>query len=226
VPVLNLLAFETSSDVCSVALLVGDQLQMRRTSGQKHSSLILPMADELLAEFGLTVSQLNAVAFGRGPGSFTGLRIGAGVVQGIAFAAGLPVVPVSSLAALAQGDDSDRIAVAVDAHMRQVYWGTFERNAEGLMQAAMAEQLVNPDEIEIPAAGKWIGVGSGWDAYADALSGRMVSRLAQWQQHCYPLAQQIALLGQAAFQKGDCVTPEQASPVYLRDKVAKKMHER
>ena len=154
---LKILAIDTSTDACSVALMVDGAVCNRCELGRQHSSRVLSMLDELLVESGLALTQLDAVAFGRGPGLFTGLRIGAGVVQGLAFGADLPVVPVSSLAALAQGLDTERTLSAFDARMSQVYWGAYVRNAQGMVELVGGECVVAPQCVPLPETGGWHG---------------------------------------------------------------------
>jgi len=178
------------------------------------------MVQEVLAEAGLTLKQLDAIAFGRGPGSFTGLRIGAGVTQGLAFGADLPVVPVSSLAALAQGLDVPKVLAAYDARMQQVYWGAYVRNTQGLMELAGSEIVIAPKDVPLPEGADWTGAGSGWDQYAGELSLRLGDKVKEWRRQCFPRARYVAELGAAAFQAGQAVPPEQALPVYVRDEVA------
>ena len=222
---MNLLALETSSSLCSVALLCNDETRMISESGQKHSSLVLPMIDSLLAEAGIKISQLDGLAFGCGPGSFTGLRIGAGVVQGIAYGADLPVAPVSSLAALAQGAQADNILPAVDARMGQVYCAAYRRNEQGQVELDDEERLIDPYKISPPTAGQWMGVGSGWDRYAEILGASFSQQLSTWKKEKYPLASDVAVLAIEVYKMDKTVKAEDISPVYLREKVARKMNE-
>jgi len=217
---MKLLALDTATEVCTAALWLDGEVLERFEPGGQHSERILPMVDALLAQAGLALTQLDALAFGRGPGSFTGLRIGAGVVQGLAFGAGLPVVPVSSLAALAQGQDAVKVLAAFDARMQQVYWGAYVRNAQGLMELQGAEGVFSPLLIPIPEGAGWHGAGPGWDAYHADLRQRMGSSLAGWQPLCFPRARHVAELGAAALQAGHAVAPEEALPVYIRNDVA------
>ncbi|HEX9627763.1 MAG TPA: tRNA (adenosine(37)-N6)-threonylcarbamoyltransferase complex dimerization subunit type 1 TsaB [Acidiferrobacterales bacterium] len=217
---MRLLALDTSTEACSAALTLDGRISERFLLGRQHSSQLLAMIAELLAEAGIALKQLDALAFGRGPGAFTGLRIGTGVVQGLAFGAGLPVVPVSSLAALAQGESAPRVLAALDARMGQVYWGAFERDAGGLMRPAGAEGLVTPATLT-PPPGRWWGVGRGWDAYGEALRDRLGPVLEGYTPNAWPHAAQVAVLGAAGFAAGAGVPAEQALPVYLRDDVAR-----
>lgn len=219
---MQLLALDTSTEVCTVALYRDGASIERNEPGNRHSERILAMALELLAESGLTLRQLDAIAFGRGPGSFTGLRIGAGVTQGLAFGAGLPVVPVSSLAALAQGIDARQALVALDARMNQVYWGAYSRRADGLMELVGAELVAAPSEVPIPSGKDWVGAGSGWDQYGAALAARLGSALGAWRSKRYPLASDLATLAVAEIQAGRLSAAEDALLVYIRDHVAEK----
>jgi tRNA threonylcarbamoyladenosine biosynthesis protein TsaB len=222
---MKLLAIETATEACSAALLAGDGLVFRyRVEPRRHSELILPMMDELLAEAGLGMADLDAMAFGRGPGSFTGVRIAAGVVQGAAFACDLPVVPVSTLAALAQGgfrqQGQRRLLPAYDARMGEIYWGAYQVNADGLVEPVIEDQVAAPELVADPGGEEWYGVGSGWQTYGEALAGRLGGRVAGIAPESNCHARDVALLAAAAFQRGEAVPAEEALPVYLRDKVA------
>lgn len=219
---MKLLAFDTATEACTVMICSDGTSYERVEYGQRRAERLLVLVDEVLAEAGLALSRLDAIAFGRGPGSFTGLRISAAVAQGLAFGADLPVVPVSSLAALAQGADASRVLAAVDARMQQVYWAAYERGADGLVELRGAEVVVAPTAVPLPAGAGWVGAGSGWDRYAPALQARLGACVQHWQANCYPQARGVAALGAAAFNAGKAVGPEQALPVYIRDNVATK----
>jgi tRNA threonylcarbamoyladenosine biosynthesis protein TsaB len=223
---MKLLAIETATDACSAALWVDGVLTTRHeVAPREHTRLILPMMDALLVEAGLRLSDLDALAFGRGPGAFTGVRIAAAVIQGSAFAADLPVVPVSTLAALAQqGIDagSRRVLAALDARMDEVYWGAFQADDQGLAVPVGAEQVIAPDAVPIPEGEGWRGVGSGWAAYEDALRARLGECVSDIDPEALPAAAEVARLAVRDFNAGLAVPAEQALPVYLRDKVAEK----
>jgi tRNA threonylcarbamoyladenosine biosynthesis protein TsaB len=219
---LKILALETSTEACSVALWTDGTVTERFEPGSRHSDRILPMTQEVLAEGGMTLTQLDAVAFGRGPGSFTGLRIGAGVAQGLAFGADVPVVPVSSLAALAQGVEAPRVLAAFDARMHQLYWGAYARNARGRVEPVGEEKVLAPRDVPVPADDGWIGAGSGWDHYAALLLERLGTRAREWRAQCFPRARFVAQLGAEEYARGGALAPELALPVYLRDEVAVK----
>lgn len=224
---MKLLAIDTSTEACSAALLIEDEIQERyRLAPREHARLILPMIDELMNEAGLKPSALDAVAFGRGPGAFTGLRIAAGVIQGIAFAADLPAVPVSSLAAIAQGAHREkgirRVLAAIDARIHQVYWGAYERGESGDMRVCGEESVCAPAQVPIPHGDGWQGAGTGWGTYLNELQQRLPGLVSGFEAERYPRAQDIALLGVTGYRRGEAVSAELALPVYLRDEVALK----
>jgi len=222
---MKLLAIDTSTEACSAALLIGAETHEHfKLAPREHAKLILPMVDALLAEAGLSLSHLDAVAFGRGPGSFTGLRIAAGVAQGLAFGADLPVLPISTLAALAQGACTDigatQVLAALDARMSEVYWGVYQISGAGVMELHGDEQVCAPGEVVLPDEGEWRGVGSGWDEYSTALRERCGALVHTVMPERLPRARDIAPLACVAFQRGLSVSAERAMPVYLRNQVA------
>lgn len=219
---MKILALDASTEACSVALWTDGEVRERFETGSQHSERILPLVQEILAEGGQALTQLDAIAFGRGPGSFTGLRICAGVVQGLAFGADLPVVPVSSLAALAQGVDASRVLATFDARMQQLYWGAYVRNAQGIVELVGEEQVLTPMQVPVPVEAEWVGAGGGWDQYAAVLTARLKNRVTAWRAQCFPHARFVAQLGASSYENGLLLTPEQALPVYLRDNVAVK----
>lgn len=219
---MKLLAFDTATDVCTVAVWIDGSVCEREEIGQRHGERILVLIDEALAEAGIALRDLDAIAFGRGPGSFTGLRISAGVAQGLAFASDLSIVPVSSLAALAQGVQAPKVLAAFDARMQQVYWGAYVKNAAGISALDGVERVTAPADVPPPTGSGWVGAGSGWDRYADALRARLGDRVAHWLPQQFPRARHIAELAAPEVRAGRTVAPEQALPVYLRDDVAAK----
>lgn len=221
---MNLIAVETSAEACSAALWCsGEVIERFATAPRGHSELILPMLDQVLAEGGVNRAAIDALAFGRGPGSFTGVRIAAGVVQGVAYALDRPVVPVSSLLALAQGVlrslGERRVLAAFDARMGEVYWAPCEAQ-DGLMRLAGDEVVCAPAAVPPPGAGRWCGAGSGWGSYAADLTAAAGGRLGD----CLPDAQchaaDVAVIAAARFAAGEAVAAARALPVYLRDRVA------
>ena len=224
---LRLLAIETATEACSVALLLGHEVQERfEIAPRRHAALLLPFANALLADAGVSVRQLDAIAFGRGPGSFTGLRIAAGMAQGMAFGAELPVVPVSTLAALAQGavqaHGAQQVLAALDARMQEVYWGAYRCSAGGLVEALGEEMVSTPARVALPAGGRWSGAGSGWASYAQLLVPRCGIATADILADQQPHAGDVARLAAAVFERTGGVPAQEAIPVYLRDRVADK----
>ena len=221
---LKILAIETTTEACSAALLYQGAIQERyQLAPRQHTHLILPMLESLLAEATLKPCNLDAIAFCRGPGSFTGSRIGASVVQAIAFAADIPVVMVSSLQCLAQGAyrefQAKQVLAAIDARMNEVYWANYRLDEEGIMAEVEAEQISDPKQIQIRNSAECIGVGSGWDTYHEVLVPQGNKQLQRWCPQRYPRAHDVAELAARAFQKGQCVSAQAALPVYLREKV-------
>ena len=221
---MNLLAIDTSEDACSAALCVGDEILERfEIAPRRHSELILPMMDDLLAEAGLSLGGLDALAFARGPGSFTGVRIATSIIQGVALGADLAVVPVSSLQALAQGGarvhGARQVLSALDARMREVYWGAYRADDAGIMAVVVDEAVCAPGEVMVPEGDGWFGAGSAWATYGDVLSTRCgleVSFDGDARVH----AQDVVRVAKREFSAGGVVSAEQALPVYLRDEVA------
>ena len=228
---MNLLSLDTSTEACSAALSMGGRITERyELAPRRHAELILPMVDGLLREAGVTLRDLDALAFGRGPGAFTGVRIAAGVIQGLAFGAEKPVVPVSSLAALAQGVASGRpahtlIMSAFDARMGEVYWGVYRVGEDGLVSLIGDEQVAKPGDVLIPVGSElklrppMICVGSGWQSYESALRARCGNRNIEIIADRYPHARDVLALAQRDFAAGLAVQAEDAQPVYIRNKV-------
>jgi tRNA threonylcarbamoyladenosine biosynthesis protein TsaB len=222
---MKLLAIDTATESCTAALLIDGCIRERyEVAPRGHAGLILPMVDSLLTEAGLAATDLDGLVLGQGPGSFTGVRIGAGVVQGIAFAADLPVAPVSTLAAMAQGAvrllGARSVLVAIDARMEEVYWGCYQLGTQALVQAVCAERVLAPDAVTAPTAGTWVGVGSGWERYAPQLEAAVGKRAVEIVSRFYPHAQDLARLGAQVLLDGGGVAADRALPVYLRDRVA------
>jgi tRNA threonylcarbamoyladenosine biosynthesis protein TsaB len=246
----KILALDTATENCSAALLLDDgSIKAREVEVERgHGERILPMIDELIAETHLVLADLDAIAFGRGPGSFTGVRLAATVTQGLAFGADRGVVPISDLQAVAQralATDATltRILVCNDARMSEVYWACYERGDNGLAKLEGEEHVSKPNEVRLPSS--WptaTAVGRGFAVYADSLRAtlpqmlldsarsssspraappgtRALSTLAGLTQ-LLPRAHEIALLAVPAVTAGSLLPPEAAIPVYLRDNVA------
>ena len=222
---MKLLAFDTSTEACSAALALGDAiLQREELAPRRHAELILPMVDSLLQEAGLRLRDLDALAFGRGPGAFTGVRLAAGIAQGLALGADLPVLPVSSLAALAQGatDPADALLATMDARMGEIYWGLFEPANGGVARLIAEERVSDPAAMTLPAGRSFFAIGSGWETYGALLAERFKGRVTGGAPARRPRARDLLPLAQAELQQGRGLPPEQALPVYLRNEVAQK----
>lgn len=227
---MKLLAVETSTEACSAALHIDGEVQERfQLAPREHTKLILPMIDGLLADAELKPQQLDALAFSRGPGSFTGVRISTGVIQGIAFGADLPVVPVSTLAAIAQhyfqSTDVDCAFTAMDARMGEIFWAVYQKNQKGLAALIGEEAVTLATDVVYPKR-LGVGIGSGWAVYQQQLTARLAELILGIEADHLPRASAIAALGVAGFENNQAVNVEKAMPVYLRDKVAKKESER
>ncbi|HDO1319847.1 TPA: tRNA (adenosine(37)-N6)-threonylcarbamoyltransferase complex dimerization subunit type 1 TsaB [Aeromonas veronii] len=221
---LKILAVDTATEACSAALLVGDKLFSRwEEAPRDHTRKILPMVQAVLEDAGISLSDLDAIAFGRGPGSFTGVRIGISVAQGLAFGAGVPLIGISTLAAMAQGayrlDGAEQVLTAIDARMNEVYFGRYEL-IDGRMQLVGDEVVSDPValvDVRGKLAGRVTCVGTGFETYGETLSG-LADELAVSQVR-FPAAEDMLPLARAAWLAGEAVPVELATPVYLRDKV-------
>jgi tRNA threonylcarbamoyladenosine biosynthesis protein TsaB len=222
----KILALDTATENCSVALLVNDKVIVRsEVAPRDHTKKVLPMVDEVLQEAGVKLTDLDALAFGRGPGSFTGVRIGIGIAQGLAFGADLPMIGVSTLEAMAQGSyrkhGAEQVACAIDARMSEVYWGRFERQQDGTWNAIDPECVVPPAilaEQSTADQSTWRKAGTGWEAYSEPLSELNFS--TENGDVLFPDAEDIVYLAKFELEKGNMVDAENASPTYLRDTVA------
>lgn len=217
---MNVLALETSCEHASVALLSGGQIVERRLDGHaNHSEHILACIGALLAEAGLRPAALDAIAFGSGPGAFTGLRLSCGIAQGLALGAGLGVAPVCSLDALALQGEGAQVVVATDARMGEIYHCAYRLDG-GVPQALGAIACSPPEAALLPEDGLWCGVGSAFAAYRDTLRQRWGARLTHCFDGRYPRAADVARLAGTAVAAGALLAPELALPRYVRDKVA------
>jgi tRNA threonylcarbamoyladenosine biosynthesis protein TsaB len=220
------LALDTSTEYCSVALWRDGTVDASEThAGQRHSELLLPMVDALLDRYGLAIKQLDGIAFGQGPGSFTGLRIGCGVTQGLAFGGGLPVVGIGTLLAMAEAAQAGHVVCCLDARMGEIYHAAYEK-AGAAWRPVHAPSLCAPADAPLLHEGAWTGCGSGFAAHGPALRERYGGRLAGIMPEIFPHARHIARLAAREFEAGRAVPAEEAVPVYLRDKVALRSDER
>lgn len=222
---MKILAIDTATEACSAALYIDGQIiEQYQLAPREHTKLILPMVESLLAEADIKLVDLNALAFGRGPGSFTGVRIATGVVQGLAFAADLPVIPISTLASIAQltyeYHQCEKVLAGIDARMGEIYWGCFQLNENKLMTQISEEQVSKADKLKLPGSDtdSWCAAGSAWGSYAQVLQEQLGNRIVQTYGDYFPSAGTIAKL--ASVEQG--VEASQAQPVYLRNDVAKK----
>jgi tRNA threonylcarbamoyladenosine biosynthesis protein TsaB len=221
---LKILALDTATENCSAALWIeGHVLYREREAERGHAELILGMIDELLQESATRLPDLQAIAFGRGPGSFTGVRLAASVTQGLAFGAGVPVVPVSDLRAVAQRVASQNVLVCNDARMQEVYWGCFVRGADGLMLPVTDERVSKPSDVRVPP--EWAntpvtGAGRGFAAYPMLRDG-LTDQLTHIEPGLLPRAHEVAALAVLEVQAGRVKPATEAVPVYIRDDVAR-----
>lgn len=218
---LRMLAFDTSTTACSVALLNDTQVKTAHVvAPMQQAKLILPLIHDLLAEQDLALTDLDAIAYGRGPGSFTGVRIAASVAQGLGYATSLPLIAVSSLAILAQTAFLERqweqCLVAVDARTQQIYWGRYAINGSGHMELEGAEQLTSPNEVKIPNNTKWYGIGDGWENYKETWDNRLEGQPLTLGAELLPSAKALLTLAEVKFNQGEVIAPFEAIPVYLR----------
>lgn len=213
---MRILAIDTATERCSIAIRRDDRIfEQSVQTARGHAELVLPMVQSVLVESGLTLQELDGIAYGRGPGAFTGVRIAIGVVQGLAFGARLPTVGISDLAAVAQqvARPGERVLVCMDARMGEVYTGSFLCKTSGLVELAGIEAVQRPEDVITGEA--TVFAGTGFKAYPQLASGLSVPI-----HDTLPHAREIALLGEAALLAGEGRDPLDAQPVYLRDRVA------
>jgi len=222
----KILAIDTSTENCSVALLINNKCYVRRSIAPRdHAKKVLPFIDELLKEAQVTLNELDALAFGCGPGSFTGVRIGIGIAQGLAFGADLPLIPVSTLKTMSQGcyriHGAEFVAPAIDARMSEVYWARYHRQIDGQWTIIDPECVIAPETLKHSLSHDdrvWFSAGTGWQTYKEVLSELSFDIVPS--DILYPDAEDIVHLATFEWQKGNTVVAEEASPVYLRDTVA------
>lgn len=219
---MKILAIDAATEACSAALLIEETVTERfEVPGRGHAARLLPMADELLREAGLDARELDAIAFGRGPGAFTGLRIAAGLAQGLAAGNRLPVLPVSNLAAVAAAaarlKGATRVLACMDARMGQVYWGAYDCTGAAPV-AVGSEHLADPEAVAPPGGVVWFGAGHGFAAYPK-LATRLGTSLAGMEPSVLPRAADIARIAAVDFVAGGGLAAAQGLPVYLRNDV-------
>lgn len=222
---MKILAFETSTEFCSVALQLEDTIiEKEIRAGQRHSEILLFMIQEILEEAKLTLQQIDGIAFGAGPGSFTGLRIACGVAQGLAYATGAPIIRISTLEAVAQKVNKQKVIVTLDARMGEIYHASYQKMTNHGWDIVSSPILCLPQQA--PALSdtntNWHGCGSGFDVYRGELSSRYRKNLQQIHCDLHPHAKEIAQLALLH----PSTDPANATPIYLRNKVALKENER
>jgi len=223
---MKILGLETSTEYCSVALWQDGALTQRSENvGQRHSEVLMAMLDGLLGEAGVKLAQLDGIAYGAGPGSFTGVRIACGVSQGLALGANLPVIGICTLQAVAQGAGKDKVIAALDARMAEVYFAVYEKR-DGAWLTVCAPCLCLPQDTPVVDGGGWLGAGSGFAAHGTVLQARYDGQLSGIDAACVPQARAIAELAAPLFAAGLGLDAAMAMPLYLRDKVALKTSER
>lgn len=223
---MRILALDTSTEYLSLALSLDGKLYARDLhAGQTHSQRILPLLRELLTEAQIEMNSLEGIAFGAGPGSFTGLRIGCGVAQGLAFAADLPVVGVSTLLALAQASGRQRVIACLDARMGEVYHAAYAKTKNGWDEVS-APGVHKPQQVPALSGDGWVGIGSGWATYADTLNTFYDGQISEILPDAYPHAAAIAELALPMFAAGLAKPAAEAAPLYIRNRVALKTSER
>lgn len=224
---LNILGIETSGEACSVAVLFeGNMHVFFEHAPLRHAERLLPAVQHLLHECGIQLEELDTIAFGRGPGSFTSLRIGIGVVQGLAWGAGLQVVPVSSLAAVAQlavdssSSDVTSVCVATDARMQEVYTANFDCRADGVVAISGAERVCRPSQVVVPRQRPFIAVGNGFDRFDEM--GEWAALAAETKPGLEPRAEEVCKLALHWMNQNEALPAGMAQPVYVRNNVASK----
>lgn len=227
----RILALDTATEACSCALWLDGEVQSHfELAPQKHTKIILPMIDQLLADHNVDRHSLDAIAFGRGPGSFTGVRIAAAMAQGIAFSLDKPVVPISTLQALALAGareySAEKIVALMDARMGEVYHAEFLVDGSGEPVLQDKESVIKPGSVPAPEGDGWLSLGSGWTAHGEVLASVLAGHVGASHAEHWPDARYMVELAAMAFERGEVVSPEEALPVYLRDKVAETIEER
>jgi tRNA threonylcarbamoyladenosine biosynthesis protein TsaB len=216
---MKILAFDSSTEYLSVAITTDDDVRLYECLAlQQHSSLLLPEVSKLLAEAGIALKQLDCIAFGAGPGSFTGLRIACSVAQGLAFAADVPVVGISTLLAMAEASGAQRVIAAMDARMGEIYHAAYEKKSTGWYEV-VAPNLCKPEAAPAVSGADWLGIGNGFSAHA-ILRTHYAQQLTRVEAEIFPHAQHILTLAKIELLAGRAVAAEFAAPVYIRNKVA------
>ena len=218
---MNILAIDTATEACSVALLVNNTCTEKfEVIPRQHTERVLPMVDTLLQDANLSLAQLDAIAFDCGPGSFTGVRVATSVAQGLAFSVNRPIIPVSSLAALAQLafriENKEHIFSSIDARMNEIYWGCYSLK-NGIMQLVNDEKVSSVSSVSVE--GTWHGIGSGCDKFYDELNEANDVHISSFSRSCFPHAQDVATLAESLYGNDKFTEAKNAAPSYIRDEV-------
>ena len=220
---MKLLAIETATEACSAAVLVGEEVvEMYQLAPRQHNELLLPMCEQIMAEAGISLSQLDVIAYGCGPGAFTGVRIAAGVAQGIAFAHDLPAAAVSTLANLVCQSDAqpdDLVLPAIDARMNEIYWAVYKKISDHTVEEVIPEKVQAPTSIDVGQHPVAYGLGSGWQTYSRVLQNTLALDFENIDSTALPRAKTTALIGQQKALSNQLTDALNILPVYLRDKV-------
>ncbi len=224
---MNIIAFDTSTEYCSLALWRDKEIYHKEIlAGQRHSELLLPMLQEILTENNLELKQIDGYAFGAGPGSFTGIRIACGIAQGLAYATECPIAGINTLEALAQRINKEKVVVALDARMGEIYHAAYEKKDTDTWQTVCKTTVCSPNHAPPLAGTNWTGCGSGFDLYQKELSQHYNGHISRINYGLYPHAREIAELAARKFSKKLGTNPALATPIYVRNKVALKENER
>ena len=220
----TILAIDLSTEACAVGLLYQNSMhEFFEVAPRRHAELVITVVDGLLVNAGITLKQVDAIAFGCGPGSFMGVRTATAVAQGLAFGGDCPVIPVSTLQTLAQTiyekNQADYVLAGWDARMGEIYWGAYRLGENGLMQSVIRDRLDKPAGIEI-TQNRWLAAGNAWKIYDSQLPPRVKNQFFSVESDAYPHAQAMLTIARERYNSGALFPPEKAEPVYLRDKVA------
>jgi len=225
----TILAIETATSSCSAALSYQGKTYLRHEVGNNvHSKVLLDMIQSNLVEAGIDANDIDAVAVGQGPGSFTGLRIGVGVAQGVAYGVNVPMIGISSLDALAnQAPSNGRVIAGIDARMGEVYWCEYRKTDEGVQRITQADEshalrISAPNEINSDSSDGLQLVGNAWAEYQDELDTTLMQNATVNEQQIYPMADSLLALAQQAYQRGELINAIDFAPEYVRNDVAKK----
>ncbi len=221
---MKILAFDTSTEACVVGVLAdGEIIEHFSIPEQKHTKILLPIIEEILQRASVKLTELDAIAFGRGPGAFTGVRLAVSVAQGLGYSLNIPVVSVSSLAVVAQRVfeqyQHNSVLVAIDARMDEVYFGAFRLGSSQLMVPVEDEKVLAIDQVQMPEGDDWIAVGTGWIVYRENVSADLIDNIAGDANDVFPRASSLISLAEGELRSNKGIIAGEAVPVYLRNNV-------